>query len=61
MFEVTRLTVLSCISIAAATVFKFSGRKCDDAMDEEPVLLAHDFARDFQDRARALVEALHQP
>ena len=32
-----------------------------DAVSEEAVLLAHDFARHLQDRARALIQALHQP
>ena len=61
LFEVTRLTVDSCMEMASATVCRLSGRRCWTPWREKAVLLAHDFLGDAQDRARPLVEALHQP
>lgn len=61
LFDVTRDTVLSCIEMASAMVFRLSGRKCWDAMHEKRILLAHDLLGDAQNGARPLVEAFNQP
>ena len=42
LLEVTRLTVDSCMPMASATVFRFSGRRCSTPIGQEGVLLAHD-------------------
>ena len=59
--EVARETVDSCTPIASPTIFRLSGRRPDDALEKEAVLPAHDLARDVEDGARALLEALGQP
>ena len=61
LFEVTRETVDSCMPISSATVFRLSGRRCDDAMPEEAVLLAHDLARHLEDGLGTLFEAAGEP
>ena len=61
LFDVTRLTVDSCILIASATVLRLSGRRCWTPCTRKRVLLAHDLLGDAQDRAGPLVEALDQP
>ena len=58
LFEVTRLTVDSCMPIASATVRRFSGRRCCDAVGEEAVLLADDLGGDLEDRALRAGRAL---
>ena len=61
LFEVARETVDSCTPIASATVFRLSGRKPETPSTRKRVLPAHDLARDLQNGARALFEALGQP
>jgi hypothetical protein len=51
LFEVTRLTVDSCMPIASATVSGVSGRRCAPRA-EEAVLLLHDLGRHLDDRPR---------
>ena len=36
LFEVTRLTVDSCMPMASATVFRFSGRRCSTPKARKP-------------------------
>ena len=40
---------------------QIQGPQIGDAVDEEEVLLAHDFTGNLEDGARPLIQALHEP
>ena len=61
LLAVTRLTVDSCMLIASAIDAQIQRPQMRHAVREEAVLLTHDFGCDLQDRARALIEAAHEP
>ena len=61
MFDVTRLTVDSCIPIASATSRKVIGFIADTPLSKKPCCRFTISRHDLDDRSRALVERLHQP
>ena len=61
LFEVTRLTVDFVHGNGVRHRFQVERFQVLHAVAQEAVLLAHDFLGHAQNRARALIEALHQP
>ena len=61
LLEVTRLTVDSCMPMASATVFRFSGRRCSTPKARKASCWRTISDDDLEDGLGALVQALHQP
>ena len=61
LLEVTRLTVDSCMPMASATVFRFSGRRCSTPKARKASCWRTISRRHLEDGLGPLVEALHQP
>ena len=61
LFDVTRLTDDSCISISSATIFRVRGAQVSHAMNQKCVLLLDDFASHLENCLCPLIETLRQP